>query len=172
MLIELRHTERSYSSYCTWRSSPGRSWQRHITKERVRSSLFAQSGLRTEQASETTSSMQVASARADKHMSRFTARVAWKRMCSGVLPFLQSRGLKWRSTTSSHAARTPFTSQAFRDGRMSRRKHILISPRPPNHQPASQSSHGQGAGASMLQCRITSSSSLEADRPASLRRAG
>ena len=100
------------------------------------------------------------------------SRRAWHgwRVCSCVLPFLQSRGLRWRRTTTSHAACTPFISQAFCDGRMSRPKHIFISPTAITT--ASQSSHGQPAGASMLKRPITSSSSLAADRPASLRRAG
>lgn len=52
-------------------------------------------------------------------------------------------------------------SQAFRDGRMSRRNHTLISPRP-----FPSISHGQSDGASTSRRHIPASSSLAADRPA------
>lgn len=101
--------------------------------------------------------MQVASARAGKHMSRLTARVAWLAdvlVC--VLPILQSRGLGWRRTTTSHAACTPFISQAFCDGRMSTRKHMVISPRPSNHPPIQPTRAATANPPARACCSVTS----------------
>lgn len=45
--------------------------------------------------------------RRQAHVSAHGAR-GMDEWCARVLPILQSRGLRWRRPTSSHAARTPF----------------------------------------------------------------